>query len=555
MLRGDSPAGDLPAADFNGPNLSSPDVLTDLMLKPLSRSWLVHAEPRDASTSTVPPTLLDINLSSDGHRSKPDDFPSFKFPGVTEAIQFIQAVVNPYSLKFSLPGGALWGQAKTTAGSVVFGNADGSRTSLTGEDWIGRTIRIFVGPKDGALIEFALVADMLSREISSNESSFTVDIDDHSFIFEDALQVNTYAGTGGLEGGTELQGEIKRIPLGVVRQIKPTLVDAANRIYQINDGSFKSVASVEDRGVSLVFDADVADITTATPAAGEFATSLSTGYIKLGSDPDGIVTCSKVEGHNGSSFGYVETVSELIKALAVIFADLSESGEIDSPAFVALESHTAIMGDYVTDKKRTVSDEMDIFHQSAASFGWLKPGKILTVGRITDPDSATADFSLDADKDELRLTPWKEETWETPVYKVFVGYRRYFTTLSETDLDASIPLDERLDLGKKYRFVEAEDAAVKVQTPRAVEITILTNLDLESDAQALADEQLSLRKVIRRQGTFAPRAGLILRGIGDVMEITDDRIADSPKKWVLVGVDNKAETAGQAEQIVFRCFG
>ena len=517
-------------------------VLTDLLSKPyLDRTWIIRAKPRDESTSTDPPTLLSVDVSTLGYRSLPTD---------DEEIQFFQAVKSPYAVRFGL-GNRVFGHVSNRFGQVVLDNSVGDLTSHFGEDWIGREIDIHVGPSSGPLVLFALVAKLLSRSISIDLNSCTILVDDYGFLFDDNLQENTYAGTGGLEGGSEIEGNPKPICIGSCRQIEPILVDGANRVYQVHDGSVKSISGVDVKGLGLTFRNDVADITTASPLSGEYSTSLSTGYVKLGSDPSGVVTCPHVEGHNSSSLGYVDTLGDVIKLLSTVYGDLDGTANIDPVAFSSVSSKTAKMGAYIEQKGvkiRTVIEQVNI---SSETFTWLKPDKVLTVGQITDPAGASVDFSVD----RTDILSWDLSVWEIPIWKVTVGYRPYHRVLSDTDLDSSIALATRKDLGQAHRFVTSEDSSVKVQIARAREVTILTSLDSSTDAQSLADSQLALRKKTRYRLRISLSTGIILRGIGDIIQVSDERLPGSPRKFAVVSVDNRAETNNSPAVIILECFG
>jgi hypothetical protein len=522
--------------------LSQPDVLETLLSQPWKpRSWWLRARPRDASTSTNPVTLIDVNLSTDGHKTYPTD---------SEEIQLDEALITPYSLSFGLPS-ELWGQAQSTFGEIVIDNARGNRTSLVSEDWIGRDADVYLGPRGGTQVQFALVAELISRQIRYNRNTINIMVDDSSFIFDRVLQETNYAGTGSLEGGDEIAGKPKPLLLGKARQFTPVTVDGTNFIYQIHDGQMNSVSVVRDEGVALTFNSDVADITSSAPPAGQYNTSLANGYIRLGSSPNGKITC-EAEGYVSSTYGYVDTIADLIKVLAVEFAGLDDPANLDTSSFIDLSSRTAVMGKFFSEAA-SIRDAMGFFHQSDASFGWLKPNKVLTVGRITDPDSASADFT--ADQSEINLSPWEITPFEIPVWRVRVGYRQYATTMTDSELDSTVPVSTRLDYADQYRFVESEDAATLQQIPDAAEATILTQLDTSADAQALADEQLSMRKARRWLATFSLRTGLISRGIGNVLQLTDDRQETSPKKWSIIQVENAAGATGQADRIVVRCYG
>lgn len=569
---GDGPIGEFELGGFDiADAFSEADALESLLSSPwLEREWLFRAQPRDADTSTDPPTLLNVDLSTSGHQMFPVDAGYPDVDGVLNVLQLAEAVILPYSLAFGLEG-QLWGVVSTTVGDIVIddsrdakiitetGGSEVPLRSLADEDWIGRNVDVHVGPRRGRQSQFGKVAVLNSRQISYDRSTLTVIVDDYSFIFGRPLQTNFFAGTGGLEGTAEIEGRPKPLVLGKVRQCEPILVDGvttpSNPIYQIHDGSIQSISSVDVAGLALVFDADVADITTATPAAGEFSTSLATGYVMLGAKPDGVVTCSEVEGHNSSSFGYVETVGGLTKLLAVTFAGLDETAELDAVAFNAIElSFDAIMGGYFT-APVTIRDALIVFQNSALTTLWLRPEKVLTIRRITDPSAATADFALDAGRDDIAHDPWEVLPFEIPIGRVFVGYRRYSRRLSDTEVDASVSLTVRRDLSQEYRFATAEDLPTFVQIEDAREIVILTNLDDVADAQTIADEQLALRKGLRSLATFSLRSGLIKRGMGDVLELTDDRLPTSPKRFVVLDVVNEAAHAGAADVITVVCFG
>lgn len=493
------------------------------------------------------PVITSVNLSTDGHRTFPTD---------SEEIQLEQAVVKPYSLAYELSG-ELYGQVDTNFGEISIADPSLSRRSLAALDWTGRDLDIYIGPRRGKQIQFTNVANLLSRSIRYDSSVLTLIADDYSYIFDRYLQSNFYGGTGGLDGDTEIQGEPIPIWMGVKRQVEPKLVDAANLIYQLNDGTIgamDSITAVRDQGVDKSFDTDVADITTATPGVGEYATSLAGGYIKLG-DKNGRITVD-AQGLEFPSYGYIETIADLIVGLAVDFAGLEDPINLDPVAFTTLASDFAgAMGQYF-DKPTTIRQAMNVFHRSAMSWGWLRPNKVLTVGRITDPDTASEDFSIDVDCEEVNLVPWRMDPFEVPVGRVFVGYRRYPVRLNESELDSSVTVANRLDWSKEYRFAKAEDEKTFAKFSDAKEITILTDLDDEADAQTIANEQLAMRKVAnRRVGTMSLRTGLITRGVGQAFRLTDSRLPDSPKQFVVIGVRNEAAAQGTHDIVELTVYG
>jgi hypothetical protein len=101
---------------------------------------------------------------------------------------------------------------------------------------------------------------------------------------------NTYAGTGGLEGPPEMRGQYKPRLVGVILNGAPYWLDGPRHIFQIHDGALAAVSAVYDRGMALTYAGDVVDILAAGCLPGHFITQLSGGFIRLGSNPAGLVT-------------------------------------------------------------------------------------------------------------------------------------------------------------------------------------------------------------------------------------------------------------------------
>ena len=544
-------------------SLSIADALDNLLERPeLSRSWLFEAFPRDPSTFTNPITTIPVRLSTDGTKFKPTD---------ADHIQYHQAIDTPFDLQSSL-NRKLYGQAISRSGKVVIGDGANTYRSLMGLDWTGRECNIFVGPTGGKQVEFALIGRLLSMGISSNRGQLSVLVNDFSFIFNRPLQNRFYDGSGGLEGDAEIAGRPKPNLLGVRDQFEPVLVDGIRRIYQINDGSYEALDVVRDKGITAfgtTANADVADIEASTPPPNTYNTSLATGYFRLGSDPAGVITV-RAKGDNGSIYGYVSTVSELVTYLTVIKAGLIDPGELDSIAFSKLATYTAPMGVYYGDKGSveninslpTILDAMDRVLSSARAWGRLLPNKIQTVGRINVDLLATPTFEVT--QDEIRTSlGWSDNPHEIEVGRILVGYRPYDKVLSDANLDAAVPLATRRDFEKVYRFEIEEDTPEApdpsntfTQIPDAQETVILTDLDSAVDAKALAVEQFVLRKVRRRVISIGVMRGLIKRSIGDVLTLTDEKVpGGGPKYLVIIGMLNSASRAGVDDVIKWECYG
>ena len=169
------------------------DAVDALLEMPgLPRSWWLRARPRDADTATDPPTLIEVNLSTDGHRLRPDD------PDYATLAELKEALVAPYDVSITLDG--LWGVASMDVGLIVIGDPAGTYRHLAGEDWVGRQADVYVGPRGGRQVEFARVGQLLSRQISYDRPTLQIHADDYGFLFERPIQEHSYLGRATVTG-------------------------------------------------------------------------------------------------------------------------------------------------------------------------------------------------------------------------------------------------------------------------------------------------------------------------------------------------------------------
>lgn len=125
------------------------------------------------------------------------------------------------------------------------------------------------------------------------------------------LPLATYAGTGGVEGGSDLTGRVKPRLRGHAFNITPVCVDSVNQIYQVSDAPFwmgtqgtQPDLTVLEGGVlgswsatstdgSWSYAGMVSDITTADPAAGTYVVESSSrgAFFRLGGTPVYTMTC------------------------------------------------------------------------------------------------------------------------------------------------------------------------------------------------------------------------------------------------------------------------
>jgi hypothetical protein len=137
-----------------------------------------------------------------------------------------------------------------------------------------------------------------------------ISIRDNAFKLDVPASLNVYGGTGSADGTADMAGKRKPLAFGVVNNITPAQVNPANLTYQVHDGAVNAIPAVYDSGYALSGpDADYASyaaLAAATITNGHYATAKAVGLFRLGSAPNGLITCD-VQGDSGGSGGYITT--------------------------------------------------------------------------------------------------------------------------------------------------------------------------------------------------------------------------------------------------------
>lgn len=222
-------------------------------------------------------------------------------------------------IKRELPatGERLRGFVAATAAQLVLAGGDGALDALlTDEVMRDRPVRLKRAPttrlphgveQPPALGGFALAfAGRCTNASMDQAGRVTVLVADDLSRLDRPLQQYLYPGTGGIQGGKDLEGKPRPLNYGLCPGALPTLVDALRGIYQIHDGQYLSLV-VRDRGLALTQVGDVdsyealealtteGEVDQPAIRAGQVMLCRRRGYFRLGGAPAGKVTCD-VEG-------------------------------------------------------------------------------------------------------------------------------------------------------------------------------------------------------------------------------------------------------------------
>jgi hypothetical protein len=118
------------------------------------------------------------------------------------------------------------------------------------------------------------------------------------------------------------------------------------------------------------------------------------------------------------------------------------------------------------------------------------------MGRIISPLSGNSIGTITSvDIIKIDRTRSADQGGGVPAWQVKLNYAKMFVV--QTDLAASVPAVYKSDRSEEWRTIIANDATVKTQWPKAVEIEFNTYLTSAADASAEAMRRLNIYKVRR----------------------------------------------------------
>lgn len=426
-------------------------------------------------------------------------------------------------------------------GDIEIANGDGALDSFPDNYAVdGRAIKVLYGPRNGRYSDFQPVANLLGQSWAFGVDRVVLSARDRRYALQKPLQANLYQGDGGGEGTDELAGKPKPLCFGVVRNISPVLIDPVNLIYQVHDGPIDDVTAVYDRGLELTDStddaADYAALVALSVSAGEYATSLAAGMIKLGSSPAGLITA---DARGDSSGGYIETVDAIVLRILRDRAGLADA-VINTSSFSGLPGSAGTMGIYIDDQDpRTGEQAIDEIVAGVGGYWGAGRDGRLRAGRMPMPEARTPTYFI-RHEDVIELEP---EEAILPRWRQRVAYRRNWTVQRGEDIAGAVTDNRRQEIRQESRQVSVSDSDVVVRHPEALAPEPLQSLyDDEASATTLAEDLLALHSPNRRILQVRVRRIGYLLNLGQVVNLTYPRLGLSGgQRFAIVGVVDEAD--------------
>lgn len=351
---------------------------------------------------------------------------------------------------------------------------------------------------------------------------------------------NSFDAADPAEGDTQLLDQIKPYIFGYVRNVPAKVVNPFGLVYQFCVNACEAITPY-DGGLPITIAGDVSSIAAllAVPGIppGQCVTCLNEGAVRFASTPAFEVTADVQETFRSAS----QTVSAILDLAGVDPSDIDQDSFDDFHTF-----NDALVGIYISDDSSVLANINLVADSVGGGLTDTSDGLFQCVFAgepSADVDAVLTLRELLSDVSMQLFAGPSEEGGGVPAWKVIVRYAKNYKIQSAGDLAGLVV---ETDLGKKERLSKEwseftrSDEDIKVQHPRAVELTFDTLLYNLIDAATEAERRLSLYKVRRDRISFSLSfaedndAGKI--ELGRSVTVTMPRFGyDAGKNFVVIG--------------------
>lgn len=287
-----------------------------------------------------------------------------------------------------------------------------------GHDWSKAPATLYVGKIGMAWPWTTMFKGRVSDyDCKGRILSFRAEVDTEPFDADVLTQ--TYAGTGGAEGGTDIKGQVKPLVLGHAKNVEPVLINATDSVYQFSGyGPIEAVTTLFERasdfGASQGDYADYAALVAASIPPGRWATCLDEGLVRLGAPAFGVIT-GDVRGHevSGATPRLTGAMISALASLAGVSGALLETATLS-----AMDTDKPYNGNIVLTEQTSFIDlarrlTLACNHQACISL----TGQLF----VTKPDfTGAADLTLNAQGRALPQVRESEEKSTSAPYAKFI---------------------------------------------------------------------------------------------------------------------------------------
>lgn len=382
----------------------------------------------------------------------------------------------------------IYGASLPSWGDLEIDNSEGQFDSyLTGSAWDGRSVVLKVGGDPLAWADYQTILSGVMGRPKYTDQAITLPVFDNQerlqvIVCSDLFTSASYPNMAATDLG-------KPIPLaiGTLKNIRPYCTNASTKLpYKVSKEALKDITTVYDNGSSVAFTKDLAN-----------------GAFTLSGTPSGTVTCD-VQG-KASGGVLISLLGNIISDLLTSYAGFS-AGEIDTAVLAAFNTDCPYDMGYYIDNQDTVLAIIDKLIQGCNAFyGFSRTGKF-QIYQFKAPSGSPA-LTLSNDMEIL----------EAPGFTCDPS--------SVEDIYWQVVLKHTLDWANNtWSRVSSADASIKTTYLTAKDKgEIETYIVSSADAQAAADQFISLWKSPRAVTSVALKLQPLQNNLGDVVSLSRSR--------------------------------
>lgn len=376
---------------------------------------------------------------------------------------------------------AVEGEASNAVGEVSLVNVDGRYDRLADYIFDGRRIVVHVVPEEESdESEVRLFFTGTMRYYNLTVEKFTIYVKSRLEELNTAMLSATFGGTNPGSGGTggrdgsedALKGEKKPAIYGRAFNVAPAVINEFYLIYACNydlAGNPKAVEnfwSVRGRGVEYIYEGDVATyalLKAATISAGYYKTCLAEGLVRLGTVPNGDVTCDIIEASGASS-----TVSGVVTRILEDFCGYAAETDFDTVSLNQLSDvNSCPVGVYVTDEETKLAVLTALLQSVGA---WMSPDNygVFRFGLIDAPTAlSSAYFTKDNFEDSFEKIQVGDQGRNIPAYMLTLKHTKNWKVQDKNAFVHSVLLNRQELYGRPFTETVEQDLTIKASSPNS----------------------------------------------------------------------------------------
>jgi hypothetical protein len=454
----------------------------------------------------------------------------------------------------SIVNGDGFGKASSGYGELQLNNAGSDYDAIFLTDTIdGRRVLLKYGQINGSNIPasydtYPPLLDGIAQDWFLSDKFLRVTIRGNGFKLDVPASPNTYGGTGGVDGTSDMAGKRKPRAFGSVLNVTAPLIDPTNLVYQISDGTVSGIPAVYDTGYAIPTpatagpdgdSANYAALIAATIANGHYRTCKALGLFRLGSPAFGLVTADVL---GDATLAYVNDTASIVRRL--IFGTTIDL--VDESSFTAVTTaQPAVIGYFIgLDDNKTVRTAVDELMGGIGGWCDFRRNGTLDIGIFVLPAGTPVETytNIDIIADTLQRLELPSD-FNPPPKKTYALWGRNWTV--QTEVSAGVSATRMQALKDAYSKAVTTNTALTATVVAAHKIPqdpdpIPSYFSLSADAVTEANRQFILKSGgVRSLYSFKVKSKGLIHNIGHVISATYPRFdLTAGKLLVIVAIED-----------------